>query len=62
LAYLKQGKVELAGPLLAAISRDKDVPESQKARTRQMAAQLGFDAVDDVKKLVGVQDAPAPAQ
>jgi hypothetical protein len=62
LAYLKQGKVEQAGPLLAAIAKDKNVSESQQARTRQMAAQLGFDAVDDVTKLVGAQDAPAPAQ
>lgn len=62
LAYLKQGKVEQAGPLLAAIARDKNVSESQQARTRQMAAQLGFDAVDDVNKLVGAQQAPAPAR
>lgn len=62
MAYLKQDKADQAGPLLAAISRDKDTPETLRARARQLAAQLGFDAVDDVKKLVGGDTAPAPAQ
>jgi len=53
LAYLKQGKANLAGPLFAAISRDKDVPETLRARTRQMAGLLGVDAIDDVARAAG---------
>lgn len=61
-AYLKQGKVELAGPLLVAIAKDKDTPESLRARSRQLAGQIGYDAVDDVKKLAGTQSDPAAAK
>lgn len=53
LAYLKQGKTNLAGPLFAAISRDKQVPETLRARTRQMAGLLGVDAIDDVARAAG---------
>ncbi len=48
MAYLKQGKPELAGPLFAAIAKDEDVPQSLRSRTRQMAGLLGYDAVEDV--------------
>ncbi len=50
MAYLKQGKADLAGPLFAAISRDKDVPDTLRRRARQMAGVLGVDAIDDVAK------------
>lgn len=46
-AYLKQGKTEAAGALLASIAKDKTVPESLRGRTRQLAGQLGVDAVED---------------
>ncbi len=63
IAYLKQGKGELAGPLFAAISRDKDVPDSLRRRTRQLAGLLGVDAIDDVAKAAsGDAPAAAPAQ
>jgi hypothetical protein len=52
IAYLKQGKPELAGPLFAAISREKDAPESIKRRTRQLAGLLGVDAIDDPERAV----------
>lgn len=52
LAYIKQGKPELAGPLFAAISRDKEAPESIRRRTRQLAGMLGVDAIDDPEKAV----------
>ncbi|MET0587669.1 MAG: tetratricopeptide repeat protein [Novosphingobium sp.] len=52
MAYLKQGKPELAGPLFAAISRDKDAPETLRRRTRQIAGMLGVDAIDDPEKTV----------
>ena len=48
MAYLKQGKEELAGPLFASMARDEDLPESLRARSRQLAGLLGVDAIDDV--------------
>jgi len=45
---MKQNRNDLAGPLFAAISRDKTVPDSLRRRARQMAGLLGVDAVDDV--------------
>lgn len=53
IAYLKQGRNDMAGPLFAAIARDKETPESLKARARQMAGLLGVDAIDDVAKVIG---------
>ncbi|WP_246135051.1 tetratricopeptide repeat protein [Novosphingobium sediminis] len=47
LAYLKQNKTEAAGALLAAIAKDKAVPDTLRRRTRQLAGQLGVDAVDN---------------
>jgi len=68
MAYLKQGKDNLAGPLFAAIAKDEDVPETLRSRTRQMAGLLGYDAVVDVDKTLAQmrQDetavaAPSPA-
>lgn len=49
-AYLKLNKPELAGPLFAAIARDKQVPETARNRARQLAGLLGFDAIDDTAK------------
>jgi hypothetical protein len=71
MAYLKQGKENLAGPLFAAIAKDEDVPETLRSRTRQMAGLLGYDAVVDVDKTLAQMreeetavsaPAPAPAQ
>jgi hypothetical protein len=65
-AYLDQGRKDLAGPLFAAISKDKDVPQSLRSRARQMAGALGVDAIEDVDKTLAEinQDnnaqAPAP--
>ena len=50
MAYMKQGKNQLAGPLFAAIAKDEDVPQSLRSRTRQLAGFLGYDAVVDVDK------------
>lgn len=60
IAYMKQGRNDLAGPLFAAISRDKATPESLRRRTRQLAGLLGVDAIDDVAKAAGT-DADADA-
>ena len=48
MAYLKQGRNDRAGPLLAQIAKDKDVPATLRSRTRQLAGLLGYDAVTDV--------------
>lgn len=68
-AYLKQARPDLAGPLFAAIARDKTLPQSLQRRVRQMAGLLGVDAVDDVNEAArsgpgGQPAAPAaqPAQ
>lgn len=47
LAYLKQNKAEAAGALLASIAKDKAVPDTLRRRTRQLAGQLGVDAVEN---------------
>lgn len=54
MAYLKQGNTALAGPLFAAIARDKDAPETLRNRVRQLAGLLGVDAIDDTAKAAGV--------
>lgn len=43
LAQLKAGKVELAKPLLIAITRDEIQPASLRSRTGQMAVSVGID-------------------
>lgn len=59
IAYLKLGNEELAGPLFASIARDKQAPESLRARARQLAGVLGVDAIDDVNTLAGNERPPA---
>lgn len=44
MALIKQGKKAEAGRLFAAIARDKQVPESLRARAVQIASTLGVDA------------------
>jgi len=68
MAYMKQGKNELAGPLFAAIAKDEDVPQTLRSRTRQLAGLLGYDAVVDVDETLaemreaeGAPGAPAAA-
>jgi hypothetical protein len=69
MAYLKEGKADQAGPLLAAIAKDETVPTTIRSRTRQLAGLLGYDAVVDVDKTLvqlrteqgGTAPAPAPA-
>ncbi|MCX7863567.1 MAG: tetratricopeptide repeat protein [Novosphingobium sp.] len=48
IAYLRQGKPELAGPLFASIARDGKLPESLRTRVRQLAGALGVDAMADI--------------
>lgn len=59
-AYLKQGRKELAGPLFAAIAKDQGSPQSLRSRARQMAGQLGYDAVTDVDQVLAEERRAAP--
>jgi len=62
MAYLKQDKKDLAGPLFAAIAKDEDVPQTLRSRTRQLAGLLGYDAVVDVDEtLAELRDAEGGA-
>jgi len=47
VAYLRQGKRELAAPIFAAMAKDEDVPPGIRSRAVQMAGALGVDAVQD---------------
>ena len=44
LALVKQGKTKEAGQLFAAIAKEKDVPQSLRDRSIQIAGSLGVDA------------------
>lgn len=57
IAYLKQGKEKQAGPLLVQVAKDNTQPEGLRARVRQLAGQLGYDAIDDIVSASG-NDAP----
>lgn len=46
MAYLKQNKPQLAGPLFAAIGSDPGVPRTIRSRAVQMAGLLGIEAAD----------------
>lgn len=43
IAYMRQGKPELAAPIFAAMAKDTRVPDSVRARALQMAQSLGAD-------------------
>lgn len=45
IAYMKLRRPELAGPLFAAMAKDRKVPETIRTRAVQMAGLLGVDAV-----------------
>lgn len=51
-AYLDQNKPEQAGPLLVAIAKDENVPETLRARSLLLAGRYGFDAIDDVDEIM----------
>jgi hypothetical protein len=62
MAYLEQGRRDLAGPLFAQISKDEDAPQTVRSRTRQLAGVLGVDAIEDVDAaLAEVTDDATPA-
>jgi hypothetical protein len=43
-ALIKEGKIQEAGRLYAAFSKDKTVPDTIRARSVQIASTLGVDA------------------
>lgn len=51
LALIKQGKTAQAGQLLAAITRNDQVPEQIRARSIQMASSLGVDVSNAIPKI-----------
>ena len=59
MAYLAQGREEQAGPLLVEIAQNENVPESLRARTRQMAGMIGFDAIEDPEQMLDQLQGPA---
>ncbi|MDP3549434.1 MAG: tetratricopeptide repeat protein [Novosphingobium sp.] len=61
IAYMKQGKNDLAGTMFAQIAKDETVPDSLRRRTRQMAGLLGVDAVEDPGAAKVIQRASVPA-
>jgi hypothetical protein len=69
MAYLAQGKEDLAGPLFATIAKDETVPPTLRSRMRQFAGLLGYDAVVDVDRTLaemreetGADSSAPPAQ
>ncbi len=66
IAHLEAGHRDRAGTLFGEIAKDEDLPETLRARARQMAGLLGVDAVEDVEQLIeqggtlrGVAQGPA---
>ena len=60
-AYLAQDKPKEAGALLVKIAKDEDSPQTLRARARQLAGLLGFDAIEDVEETMADIGASAPA-
>jgi len=65
MAYLDRDDTKQAGTLLGEIAKNEDVPETLRARTRQMAGLLGVDAVGDADEFLdsqeGAGDTSAPS-
>ena len=61
MAYLDSGREEDAGKLLVEIAKDEEVPASLRARTRQLAGVLGYDAIEDVEETLAELGADGPA-
>lgn len=57
IAYMKMGKKDVAGPIFAAIAKDGQVPETLRARARQMAGLMGIDAVETEEDANGQDEA-----
>jgi hypothetical protein len=60
MAYLDQGRTGEAGTMFAAIAKDDKVPDTLRARARQMSGLLGVDAIEDVDEVLAEQQPGAP--
>lgn len=56
MAYMRMNQNAKAGPLFAAVAKDKEAPESLRARARQLAGMLGVDAINDVAQAAGAEN------
>lgn len=54
IAHMRMNKPDLAGPLFLKLAEDKQVPETIRSRSRQLAGVMGVDAVSDPGKAQGV--------
>jgi hypothetical protein len=61
VAYMRDGKNELAGPIFSAIAADDTLPPSLRQRAQQMAAALGAISIPELGAKRGATPAPAPA-
>lgn len=52
IAHLEAGDRDKAGTLFGEIAKDEELPETLRARARQMAGLLGVDAIVDVEELI----------
>jgi hypothetical protein len=50
IAYMKQGKTDLAGATFAALAKDETVPESIRSRVVQLASSMGVEAAPVIRK------------
>ena len=60
MAYMQQGKRDLAGPLFAAIAQDDEAPQTIRSRARQMSGLLGVDAIEDVDETLAEAGGQGP--
>ena len=61
MAYLELGKPDEAGKLFAEIGKDEKVPGTLRARMRQLAGGLGFDAGIEDPELEGAGEGASEA-
>ncbi len=63
-AYVEMEQLDEAGALAIALAESDEVPESLKARVRQLAGSYGFDTITDVEALMdgNATDAGDPAE
>ena len=58
MAHAEQGNSEQAGTLFGEIARNEDVPETLRARARQMAGLMGVDAIEDADEFMAERELP----
>ena len=61
IAYMRNGKAELAGPIFAAISSDEAIGPTLRRRAQQMAASLGALPIPQQIAVTAASAPPPPA-